>query len=164
MKKQKKCEHNRTKTIKQDVTTEWECLDCKKRYVTVIFNPSLKKEKKCSCPENIRHMRGTPCIETESKKQLVRCERCGRIRPLFQYSFFDTDPKIWQTIDTGGVKKTIIDNRSRGLCEECGVEINKREYDSSRDKRIKNNEYTASSIPPKMERSFYKKVFKTKNL
>ena len=69
------------------------------------------------------------------KEITVKCERCGRIRPLFQYTYFDKGKTIDMVVDNGNsanprmtaVRKEI--NESRGLCEECAVEINKKAYD-----------------------------------
>lgn len=65
----------------------------------------------------------------------VKCERCGRIRDLFQYTFFD-EPKTIRQIKNNGIgsdpmfsEQTIQIDESRGLCEECAVEINKKKYD-----------------------------------
>jgi hypothetical protein len=64
----------------------------------------------------------------------VKCERCGRIRDLFQYTFFD-EPKIINKVifdpknDPQYTTQTIQIDESRGLCEECAIEINKKKYD-----------------------------------
>lgn len=71
-----------------------------------------------------------------------KCERCGRIRDLFQYTFFDVNRKqiTKRKVHDGGVdanprftssEETIWEDDSRGLCEECAVEVNKRNYDSA---------------------------------
>lgn len=69
------------------------------------------------------------------KEIKVKCERCGRIADLFQYTYYDEGKTIDMVVDNGTsadprmsvVKKEI--NESRGLCEECAVEVNKKNYD-----------------------------------
>ena len=66
----------------------------------------------------------------------TKCERCGRIRDLFQYTFFAEPRTITQKHYANGsdatcIVKTIEINDSRGLCEECAVEINKKKYDDN---------------------------------
>lgn len=65
-----------------------------------------------------------------------KCERCGRIRDLFQYTFFDTNAHTVEEVKDNGVganpryttRQVHIDN-SRGYCEECAVEVNKWRHD-----------------------------------
>lgn len=70
-----------------------------------------------------------------SGMEKCKCERCGRIRDLFQYTKFETNVVI-RVIDNGpsanprysqGESEDI--GEKRGLCEECAVELNKRKYD-----------------------------------
>jgi hypothetical protein len=64
-----------------------------------------------------------------------KCERCGRIRDLFQYTKWEVDRFVDQVKDNGVgespryTTETINLAERRGLCEECSVEVNKREYD-----------------------------------
>ncbi len=65
----------------------------------------------------------------------IKCERCGRIRELFQYTHFEEDNFVPFVKDNGEgsnprfTKETKNIAKSRGLCEECAVEINKKKYD-----------------------------------
>lgn len=67
----------------------------------------------------------------------VKCDRCGRIRELFEYTHFDTKPKTMQVRKDNGVDanprftvENMYHNESRGLCEECAVYLNIRRYDN----------------------------------
>ena len=68
---------------------------------------------------------------------IIKCDRCLRIRDLFQYTHFEEDKWIDQVKDNGnGANPRFVEEKvnlaqSRGLCEECAVEINKRKYDES---------------------------------
>lgn len=65
----------------------------------------------------------------------VKCERCGCISDLFQYIDFKEEKWVEHTKDNGiGADprftiERINLNESRGLCEGCAVEVNKRNYD-----------------------------------
>lgn len=69
-----------------------------------------------------------------------KCERCGRIRDLFQYTYFDVNRKevTLQVVKDNGSSHNpqfTVHNEyktydeSRGLCEECAVEVNKAAFD-----------------------------------
>ena len=66
----------------------------------------------------------------------IKCDRCLRKRDLFQYTNLEEDKWVLQRKDNGNVvhprftEERVNLAQSRGLCEECAVEINKREYDS----------------------------------
>lgn len=70
-----------------------------------------------------------------SEQEFCKCQRCGRIRPLFQYTKWEADRYIEVAKDNGaGVNPQITIERvnladRRGLCEECSVEVNKAAYD-----------------------------------
>lgn len=71
------------------------------------------------------------------EENIVKCERCGRIRKIFQYTHFIPDEFIEKVIDGGTLenprfttRKVNISN-SQGLCEECSVAINIKKYDES---------------------------------
>lgn len=67
-------------------------------------------------------------------EQLVKCERCTRIRPLFQYTKFE-EKIVTRTVDNGlgsdprFSSKTEDIGDKRGLCEECAVFVNCAKYD-----------------------------------
>ena len=65
----------------------------------------------------------------------AKCERCGEVKDLFQYTHFEADKIVEIVVDNGAsanprytTKRENIAER-RGLCKECAVEINKKEYD-----------------------------------
>lgn len=64
---------------------------------------------------------------TKNQKTLVCCERCRRIRKLFQYTKFR-------------------DDFSQGLCEDCAVEINKKLFDLRKIKEAREEERMRVSI------------------
>ncbi len=72
---------------------------------------------------------------------LCKCERCGRIAQMFQYTYFDTKAKrvtIQKIRDNGKGEnpryspyfEEEVYDESRGLCEECAVEVNKKSFDN----------------------------------
>jgi hypothetical protein len=65
-------------------------------------------------------------------QQWVKCDRCLRYKVLFQYTKIEV-PKIIITKEytiENGIKIVTTDlAKSRGLCEECAVSINKKQYD-----------------------------------
>ena len=69
-------------------------------------------------------------------EQLCKCDRCGDIKPLFQYTKFETKLVTIKKIcgkegctHTGHVQQEDIGEK-RGLCKECAVEVNKTKYDA----------------------------------
>lgn len=88
-------------------------------------------------------------VENRGVPNKVRCERCGRIRDLFQYTFFDVNQRSVNKVKDGGAyanpryttEKEYIDN-SRGLCEPCAVTINCHKYDTAQ-----SNASTANNNP-----------------
>lgn len=75
-------------------------------------------------------------------KITCKCDRCGRIRPLFQYTVFKPrkEVKVQKVQDNGPhanprytpINSTeVIDlGEYRGLCEECAVVVNSAAYDA----------------------------------
>lgn len=74
-------------------------------------------------------------------KEKVKCERCGRIRDLFKLTESTYSKEVVRVRDNGiGARPRFTEHfvteqfklepsECRGLCEECAVEINKRNYD-----------------------------------
>lgn len=75
-------------------------------------------------------------MNNKDLEKIVKCERCGRVRKLFQYTHFEEDNFVKKVKDNGDghnprfTEEIINLAQCRGLCEECGVEINKKNYDS----------------------------------
>jgi len=70
-------------------------------------------------------------MSKKMKEVLCKCDRCGRIKPLFQYTKFETQiVKIIKIIEMGKHRTEYKDlGEKRGLCEECSVEVNKKLFD-----------------------------------
>ena len=73
---------------------------------------------------------------TNMENQKVKCERCGRIRDIFQYTKFETmvvEKAVRGHDNPDGspyfvtIKEDI--GEKRGYCEECAVEVNKWRHD-----------------------------------
>lgn len=67
---------------------------------------------------------------------ICKCVRCGDFKELFQYTLFEPDRWIRQIEvclpdENGNTRREKLVNiaQSRGLCKECAIEVNKREYD-----------------------------------
>jgi hypothetical protein len=62
--------------------------------------------------------------QASCKNEMIKCERCGRIKPVFQWTYWEEDKFL---VALNGTSKNISERK--GLCEECGIEINKKKYD-----------------------------------
>lgn len=62
----------------------------------------------------------------------IKCERCGQIKPLGQYTKFEVK-EITISKDTGGNPRFRLETKDigekRGLCIDCSIVINCRNYD-----------------------------------
>ena len=76
---------------------------------------------------------------TQAIKERINCscERCGRFCKLFQYTKFEVKEVSYKSSyknkKTGEIVYVAHRNdmgEKRGLCEDCAVEINKRNYDA----------------------------------
>lgn len=97
-----------------------------------------------------RHMPRVPCgllkggfsarphtpKDEQVSEQWCKCERCGRIRKLFQYTKFEVK-NVETVIDNGHSARPRYTTKhedigeKRGYCEECAVEVNKQEHDTT---------------------------------
>ncbi len=75
-------------------------------------------------------------VSVGGEKQLVKCDRCLRIRDLFQYTHWVPSKVVESVRDHGAgsnpqftVERTTVDE-SRGLCEPCAVIVNCHRYDT----------------------------------
>lgn len=100
----------------------------------------------------------------------VKCERCLRIRDLFQYIHFEPNRFVEEVKDLGLGENPRYTTRmvnlaqSRGLCEECAVEVNKRQYDDRGRYSDEMKDEFVTELSRKEEDKFYKKVMKTEIL
>lgn len=70
------------------------------------------------------------------ERQKVKCERCGVIDDLCQYTFFDTEAHTATKVVDNGVganprftTEPMRVDRSLGYCKDCATEVNKWRHD-----------------------------------
>jgi hypothetical protein len=73
-------------------------------------------------------------MTTTNTEELCKCARCGRFRPLFQETTLKSGRYVTKAECIKGKNPEchtirVFEPDKGGLCEECAVEINKKNYD-----------------------------------
>jgi hypothetical protein len=66
--------------------------------------------------------------------QKCKCDRCDRIRDIFQYTKYEE--KWIEYLEKRKDRRNnetvfVVHRKKRGLCEECSVEVQSRKYDTA---------------------------------